>query len=401
MAASTLSTVAFIYKRKYSDRQIADLAKRDHPAFSMIRRSDGFTGEDFRYFIKYGAPQGISADFAQAQTNAACSKGHQLAAARRTKFGVITIDGEAMAACGSEGAKVELVTLESDGILSGMGDVLSFDMFRAGDGVLGRRSSASTNVITLTDAKDCFNFHIGMTVKADDTITGASMRTGSTTVASIDEDTGTVTLTSAAGITAFANNDYLFRDDGTTSTDKAVDGMQTLFPLTAPTSGDSFRGTDRSVHVRKLAGCRVDDTATAIEENIGLIATYIKQSNRRADVCFLHPTDFYTVARRRDAKVVYDGAGMKAAIGFETIVVHTAAGAVRLVSEPDCLPNRAYTGKLDTLEYKTRYPAPHVIRDDKNAVAMRSASADSVEIRARSFSNLLALEPAAWGVQST
>ena len=76
MAASTLTTVAYIYKRAYSDEAVADMAKRDHPFFSMVPKKDGFTGSAHYYAIKYGNPQGISAVFSTAQTNAASSKGH-------------------------------------------------------------------------------------------------------------------------------------------------------------------------------------------------------------------------------------------------------------------------------------------------------------------------------------
>src|SRR5690606_37988352 len=114
----------------------------------------------------------------------------------------------------------------------------------------------STNTITLTEADDVRNFKIGMTLIASANADGSTPRTGSAVVTAVDEDTGTVTVDSAAGITSFANSDYLFRkgDPGT-----CVDGLEVMFPLTAPTTGDSFRGVDRSVDVRRLAGCRVND----------------------------------------------------------------------------------------------------------------------------------------------
>ena len=213
MSASTTTTAAYLFKKVYSGDEPGDLAVRDHHLLKMMRKVGDFYGDGFKYAIQTGNPQGVSGAFATAQTNAKSSKGKQPEAALKTKYGVITLDGVAMAkASNNAGAFMDLVTMETDGVLEEMGDTLAFDLFRDGNGVRGRRSSAATNVITLTVADDARNFKEGMTVIADNDITGASPRSGTTTVASINEDAGTVTLTSAAGITSFADNDYLFRE---------------------------------------------------------------------------------------------------------------------------------------------------------------------------------------------
>lgn len=397
--ASDTTTVAYIYKRVYDDKSVADMAMRDHPFFNMVPKKDVPFGANQYYSIKYGNPQGISNTFSTAQTNSENSRGVQLAVGSRQKYGVITLDGVSMAkAEGNKGAMMELVTLETDSVLEEMGDDLAFELYRNGDGDRGRRSSASTNVITLTDAEDARNFKVGMTVVADNNQTGASLRTGSTTVTEVDEDAGTVTLTSAAAITSFADNDYLFRQGSVN--DSCIEGMAVLFPLTAPSSGESWRGIDRSVHTRLLAGIRVDDTSTPIEENLGLVATKIKQASKKsANVCFLNPIKFWEVARRLNAKVTYDGGGLKAAYGFEGIDVHTSAGVIRIVSDPDAPANRGRVTRLDTLCVYHRRAFPHLIRED-GLVKLRSASADSFETRARSIANLISYQPGASGVFS-
>jgi hypothetical protein len=398
MAASDLTSVAFIYKRKYTDKATGDLAMRDHPLYSMVSKEDGFTGSAFFYPIRYGNPQGVSAAFSSAQSGASSSKGLQLQASRKAKYGVITLNGEAMAACSDKGAFLDLVTQETDGVLAEVGDSLAFDLYRDGNGNRGRRSSASTNVITLTTADDARNFKVGMTVVASSGATGASLRTGSTTVAAVDEDAGTVTLTSAAGITSFADNDYLFRIGDPNGV--CMEGLAALFPLTAPVlSSDSFRGIDRGVDPRRLAGVRIDDTATSIEENIGLVAVKIAQVGKKADVCFLNPIKFWEVARRLNAKVEYDGAGGSADFGFEFLKVHSPAGAVKIYSDPDCPTNRGYVGKLSTLYIKHLRGLPHIVSDDGNP-SLRSTSADDIEARVRCWSNLVCTEPGCWGVFS-
>ncbi len=395
MAASDIDRCAFIYKRMYSDDQVGEQVLRDHTLSELVTKKTGLGGEDFRYIVRYGNPQGVSGDFATAQSGAASSKGIQFACEPALKYGVITIDGPSMArARGKEQAFFDLVTMETDGILEELGDSLAFDLFRNGTGVRGRRSSASTNVITLTVPDDARNFKVGMTVIADDTATGLSPRVGSTTVAGVDEDAGTVTLTSAAAITSFADSDYLFRagDPGT-----CADGLALHFPLTAPTSGDSFRGADRSVDPRRLAGVRVNDTATSIEENAGLVAVKIKQGGKKADTVIWNPINFWQVARRLNAKVEFQGAGGKADYGFEFIAIHTPAGTLKAYADADCPVDRGWVGKLSALHLRHIDPYPHIIRDDGRP-NLRQTSSDGLEARARCMSNSIVTEPGSWGV---
>lgn len=398
MAGSDLTKTAYIYKRKYSKKQVGDIAMREHPFFAMVEKQGGFGGVAHFYPIKYGNPQGISGTFSDAQSGASTSKGVQLQANRRKKYGVITLDGEALAASREDDAAfLSLVTTETDGVIEEVGDSLAFDAYRGGNGQRGRRSSISTNVVTLSAADDARNFKVGMTVIASANADGSSPRSGSTTVAAVDEDAGTVELTSAAAITSFSDNDYLFRkgDPGT-----CMEGLEALFPLTAPVYGsDSFRGIDRGADSRRLAGVRVDDTPTVIEENAGLVAVKISQVGKKANVGFLNPIKFWEVVRRTNAKVTYDGGGIKAAIGFEGMDVHTPAGRVRLISDPDCPTNRGYILNINTLYMKHLDGLPHIIMDDGKP-NLRMTSEDAVEARIRAMVNLCCTEPGANGVFS-
>lgn len=398
MAASDLTSAAFILKRVYSEKRQGDLAMRAHPLLAKINKEGGFNGVTFHYTVKYGNPQGISGVFSSAQSGAASSKGVQLATYRKTKYGVITLNGEAIATTeGNNGAFYDLVTMETDGALEEMGDSLAFDLYRDGNGQRGRRASAATNVITLTNADDARNFKVGMTVIADDTATGASPRVGSTTVAAVDEDAGTVTLTSAAAISSFSDNDYLFRlgDPGT-----CMEGLEVCTPLAAPVYlSDSFRGIDRGVDPRRLAGVRVDDTATSIEENAGLVAVKIAQVGKKADELYLNPIKFWEVARRLGAKVEYDSGGGTADYGFESIAIHTAAGTLKAFSDPDCPTNRGRVVSSRDHYIKHLKGFPHIIMDDGNR-SLRSTTADDIETRMRVFCNYVQITPGAFGVFS-
>ncbi len=395
MAASDLSTVAYIYKRAYSDEAVADLAGRDHPLFMEIARQGGFTGSAYFYPIRYGNPQGVSGDFATAQAGAASSKGKQLQASRKPKYGVITLDGEAIAACADRGAFTDLVRQETDGVIEEMGDALAYDLYRDGTGNRGRRGSASGNVITLTVVDDARNFKEGMTIVSDTDAAGGSPNTGSTTITAVDEDGGTITVASAGAISGFADNDFLFRkgDPGT-----CMEGLSVCTPLTAPVYGsDSFRGIDRGSDPRRLAGVRINDTATTIEENVGLAAVKVSQIGKRQDRVYLNPINMWQVSRRLGAKVEYDNGGGTADYGFQYIMVHTPAGTVKMISDPDAPITRFYGGRPDAHYLKHLKGLPHLINDDGN-FNLRQASADGIEARARAWVNYVQKVPGAFSV---
>ena len=398
MAASDLTSLAYIYKRVYSDKRQGDLAMRDHPLFTMVEKVGGFNGVAHFYTVRYGNPQGISGSFATAQTGAASSKGVQLQMSRKTKYGVITLNGEAIAAAeGNDGAFYDLVTQETDGVLEEMGDRLAFDLYREGNGLRGRRASAATNVITLTVADDARNFKVGMTVVASSGATGASLRAGSTTVASVDEDAGTVTLTSAAAITSFADNDALFASGEQNGA--CMEGLEALNPLAAPSAAENFRGIDRSVDARRLAGVRVDNTAASIEENAGLVAVRIAQVGKKADAVLLNPIRFWEMVRRLGAKVEYEGGGGNADYGFEFVTIHTPAGSLRCYSDPDCPTSRGRVISSKAHYIKHLKGLPHIVMDDGNK-SLRSSSLDDIEIRVRSWCNYAQIDPGAFGVFS-
>lgn len=402
MAASTLTTAAFIYKRCYSDKQIADITLRDHVWYAKVPKEDGFVGDSFVYAVRYGNPQGVSGTFADARTGVKSSKGVQPRAYRTAKFGCITIDGEAARAAQgtSKGAFMSLVTMETDRILEEVGDSLAFDFYRNTSGLRGRVASLSGNILTLAEAEDARNFKEGMTVIADDTITGASPRTGSTYVTATDEDAGTVTVNDATAITGTIQvNDYLFRkgDPGT-----CIEGLETCTPLTAPVYlSDSWRGVDRGVNPSRLSGSRLDDTSLNAEVALGRLAVKISKLGRshNVDEAFLNPTHFFNAAQRLNAKVEYDDGGGTANYGFQHMIIHTAAGSIKVYSDPDCPMNRGRVTRDGSQYIKHMGGLPHIIDADGNTT-LRMSDENSLETRVEAFSNLIQDDPSAQGVCS-
>lgn len=385
MSNSNISSVAYVFKHIY-DKGVADEAMRLHPTLDLIPKVANFGGDTFQYAVKYGNAQNItSGALAVAQAVNSASKGVQLTMTRKKKIGTISLDVEALKAAQMQpdGAFATLVTTEVDGLVSEFTDRLGFDLFRDSFGSRGQVSSIATNVITLIQPDDARNFKVGMLVSAATGSTGSGARTGSTTVAGLDIDGGTVTLTSAAGITGLAANDFIFAQPEIGSN---IEGFEVCTPLVAPVGGDSFRGIDRSVNASLLAGSRINDTATMIEENAGRVAVKIRQNGGRATHMSLNPQRYWEMIRRLGAKVMYQGGGGAQSYGFESVEISTPAGNLTVLSDPDCQVTRGRIFNNESHELNTLDEFVHIANED-GLYNLRVSNDDALETRVRSMSN--------------
>lgn len=401
MAASigSTTTVAYIYKHRYSDRQATEIAMRDHPTFFSIPKEGNLDGIDFNYDITTGNPQGVSSGFSSAQTWAENLKGVQPAAVPLTKYGDLQLDGPSMMrARGGKASFYDLITRSQDGILDELGANIAYDLQRDTSGQRGQRSSISGSIVTLTNKRDVEHFKRGMVIVASTSSVGSSVRAGQSKVIGLNRTNGTITLDDQSTITGFSDNDYLFRIGDTGQV--CIEGMATCTPLAVPTAGDSFRGIDRSVDAEALAGSRIDDTSRYPEEIIGDLAVEVSIIGKKAESCVVFPSTFQAMAKRLGAKVEFMQNDANAEIGFEFIELVTAGGRLKVVSDPDAVYNRVRIWRSDTHCIKHMDELVHLIRDDGRP-NLRLASSDGLETRARFLGNYVQYDPASHGVGST
>lgn len=401
MGSSNLQTIAYIYKNMYSDKKVGDMAMRDHPTVAMIPKQGDFRGTAHFYAVRYGNPQALSRTFSVAQGNITASKGVQMQATRKRKYGFIRLDAESLyAAANDKGAFLTLVSQETDGIIEEHGDDLAFELHRDGTGARGARASAAANVVTLTNVDDVRWMKVGMFVQAADSALGTTIRGGQAQVVAVDEDAGTFELDDISLLTGHVDGDFYFRAG---SIGGAVEGFESHLPLNAPIFGsDNFRGVDRGQDARRLSGVRQDSPATDAEEQVGDIAVKINQIGKKANCAMVNPVVFQAAVNRLGLKVSYeqhDVKGSTADVGFEYINVHTAAGAVKLYSDPDCPVDRGRVLKKETWYYKTLEEYVHIVKDD-GKVSLRVNDADEIEARTRSWGNLCCTEPGSNGTFS-
>ncbi len=395
-AASSSTTVAFVFKRRYSDRQAADITTRDHATWMRIAKRQGLGGQDFVYGVVTGDPQGIANTFAAAQAADEVLKGEQFVCTDVQKYAYMTIDGPSMLRNqANQGKLIDLVTRTIDGGLKGLGYEIAFDLFRSGTGLRGRRASIAGNVVTLDQARDTDNFRRGMTIIASPNANGSSPRVGSAKVVKLDRAGKKITLDDASTITSFADNDYLFRSG---SAQNSIDGMGSCTPLVAPTSGTLFRGVERTNDLEALSGTRLDDPTRFPEEMIGDLAVQLMLMGRRIERATLFPTSFQSMVKRLGAKVTYTEQGGTAKIGFQELMIYASGYAIPVTADQDILPSEVRVWAEDAHEVcYLGDEVVHLIRDD-GKVRMRQSGNDGFEVRARFVGNYLQPDTASHGV---
>ncbi len=392
-ADSAFGDVAWIMKRTYSDDNSTEIATRDHPTYYELPKEQGLTGDDFRYVAKTGNPQAISGTYtdaaAGADGNTGVVKGEQFACEPRLKYGILKMDRPSIlrASLKGRGAFFEWVTEQVESTLEEMGARLAFDAFGDGNGIRGRRSSISGNEITLTDARTADRFKRGMRLGASPNSDGSTPRTGSTYVTRVNRGANKITVNNAADIAAFVDNDYLFAygEPGT-----CIEGMALCTPLAAPTSSDSFRGVNRYNDIEALAGSRRDDSSIYPEETLGDLAVDVHLLHQTISRGVVHPTKFQEIVKRLGAKVEFTNPGGNADIGFESITIHAAGKAIRLMSDPDCpfTRVRGWDPKAHKLVYLGAKPV-HWVRTADGGQYQWSSSADSFEYRSCFYGNYI------------
>lgn len=392
MAATTRSQYTALTKKLYADG-FDEVATRLHPFLDELHKEGGWTGDGtFNFPVVYEWGQGIGTTLAAAQAAESATKAARFALTEVDRYAHVKLGAKLIwDTKDRKGSFVDAFTYEVDGQVEGFGNQLGVDAYGSGSGSIGRIAAGgiSGDVLTLENAIDVRNFHVGMTVAANDTDNATSMRVGTTTVASVDIDAGTVTLTSVAAIAALAAQDYLFRssDQGATAS-----GLAAWIPTTAPTAGDSFFGVDRSVFVQGLAGWRSTDTTTAIEDVVLDLGAKVTILGGRTDRIYANPLTISDMLKRASSKLFREQ-GEAAEIGFSGIIAHLPSGTAKVMADPDCPRDKIYG--LNIKSWFAKYKGPkfvHYAEEDGNLWRAIS-DADEYAMRIRAWWNIGCKKP--------
>ena len=393
----------------YADGRPELVAYDNHPTLRLLRKRYDWTGALHEVPVWYEAAQAVGHDFSTVIGDKAAGKHIRFAVSTVDYYGVASIDRLTMKRSAGANARAFLsaATSEIDGVLSVLGNRISHELFRDPAAVLGRISAvASVNgtndQLTLTNREDVTQFAVGMRLVASDgsAAAGATVDTTVLEVASIDRDAGTMLLvdegtSTSANITtdwgadAATNNDYLHRAGDVTSTSNSLgmSGFEAWCPATAPTSGDSFFGVDRSVDATRLAGNRIDVSAFEIGDALLEAQRRQYEDGNKISHFALNPSQFLRLVRELENKVMFDESLSKR-IGTEAIIVGSGA---RVYQDPSCPVNVGW-GFDNSKHYMCSVgKLPEIF--DEDFKMLRESNADAYEVRMGGYGNYCNKQP--------
>jgi hypothetical protein len=366
---------------------------KDNPFLALVNKMEDFGGRNLPIPLIYGNPQGRSATFSNAQTRGALtsSKLADFVLTRVKDYSIATIDNETLEASkGNANAFMEAATVEVDGAINSLTRSLATSVFRSGFGDIGVVGSiVNTNDIILSDLASVVNFEVGMVVVASASQGSNLLRVGSASITAVNRASGTITLSTVAGITSLAPADSLFvqgdRQDSATPTRLKVSGLEAWVPSSAPTSS-AFFGVDRSVDSR-LGGLRKDGTALPIEEALIDSAALVAREGGKIDHFFMSYEKYAELEKALGSKVQYVDLAMNAQIGFRGIIINGPRGPVKCIPDQNCPSTRIFGVQMDTWKLYSLGKAVRVI-DSDGLQMLRQASADGIEVRYGFYGNL-------------
>lgn len=406
MAGLDLTSFDAAMRRYYDSMRVENQVYRNRPFFAMVPKDEKFYGNLAQVLMRLGNPQNRAADFATANdiTSQSIVKAWELR--RVSNYSTARVSNEVMKASANDlGAMLQAAVVEMDGAIDQLSRDLSISLYRAGRGVIGQISNATTGtaVATLSNPADIVNFEVGQKIVAAAAATGtitlrnASGTVNSLTVIAVDRYLGTVTFDAAMDSFAsgdWAQNDYLFVKGDVitgTSTVTKMSGLQAWLPYDNRASliAASFFGVTRSSDPTRLAGQIHDGTKQSIEEALIDISAKIALEGGKPDYAFIHYNEWRSLVKSLGSKVQYVDvkAGSKAQIGFRGVVVNGANSDIVVVPDMDCPSGRGFVLQMDTWSLKTLGPAVEIFDGDGTSW-LRASSADALDMRCTSYGNL-------------
>ena len=405
MATATLNSLTAIdaaLKELYSSQAVENLVYQDNPFLAMVPKFTEFVGRNYPQPIIVGAPAGRSASFANAQTYQSQSQVNSFLLTRVSDYAVASISNEAFLASKSDkGAFLEGLKLTVDGAFRAVTNSLATSLFRAGTGTLGVITD-SGGTETLATPADIVNFEINMPLEVSASDGGAII--ASTVVGyivAINRAAGTfdvsLTLGGAKGTPTNWTGTMYCRVIG--DRNAKISGLAAWLPKTAPTS-TAFFGVDRSTDTFRLGGVRYDGSTQNPEEALIDGSMLIAREGGRPDMAVCSYATFASIEKSLGSKVQYVDAKSPAGIAFRGIAINGANTTIKVFPDRSCPVATAYLLTLDTWKLRSLGDAPQILKYEDGLMTLRSASADSLEVRTGYYAQLGCSAPGWSGVVS-
>lgn len=371
MTAATPANLDKILTTLFPDRMASNGYEKSR-LLALISKDTKFYGNDKKTVINYAPTSGGSANFARAQGNKGPTKQVRFTIQHKLEYQLFSISGSLLRRAKDKGTIVEAYRNEMKECLYAFWRSMASGVWGNGGGSRGVIGSHSTNTITLQTKADVSRFEVGMYVQlSTDDGTGSSPAglidsDAQAQITAVSHQSDVATLTFASNVNAIwpsvqSSGDYIFR-----SGDYAAKftGIQGWNPITAPTSGDSFNGVDRTVAVGRLSGYRVSGGGGPKEEVLIDAAAEAKFQGFHASYCFANPLDIKGLFKTQQGNVRIDVKTDIPQVSFRGVVLATPSGDVTVVPETD-VP-KGYFWMLNPSNYYLRSAGacPQVLDED-------------------------------------
>lgn len=391
MAQTTLNMTAMqaALKQLYDGQALVELSYKNNPLWALIKKDEDFYGQNHPLPVQVSLSAGVSNQFANAQANEAAPAMYQFLVTRSKVYGIAPVDRETlMASASSEGAFLSAVQVNVRSTLRGVTNMLCAQVFRDGTGQVATIGSISTGVITLGNPQDVVNFDLNQKLNA---INAGATRGASGFVVAIDRSAGTVTVSATLGGAAATPSGWTAADglcqDG--NYNQAFKGLAAWLPTTAPTSGDSFFGLDRSNDPSRLAGVRYDGSAQSIEEAFIDGLSLLTREGGNPDVVVMGPTSYANFIKAMSGRISFVKVGGDADWSFQAAEMGVpGVGSVKIIQDRSCPAKLAYALQLDTWTFRSLSAAPEVQKDLVTGDMLRMGSNDAGELRVSAYGQL-------------
>lgn len=418
--AATTTTIDKILKYVYTSQALQNAVYNKNPLLAMVAKSGGFNGRSLIHAITYQNSNARNATFATAQSlagiNGAANNGVSSSTAatdsgfnvdvnltitRVKNYAMYTIEQEAiLASKGDNGAFVSATTQLIDGTLQTLRNDFGRDLYGNASGALGQVTNVSSLVFTVGEA--ITQIEKGMALVCASSATAAIRGTTSAVpmiVTSVNRSAGTFTVD--ANTDSCATNDYIWiAGDRPTSaittyaSRRKIAGLDAWNPITAPTSGDSFFGVDRSVDVTRLAGQRLDISALQPEEGYITALAAMAREDAEPSHIFTSFTDEKNLKLALGSRVEseYSAVG---SVGFESIKLRGPMGEVKVYADRNAPVGYARLLQMDTWVLKHLGDLVNKGDAGSDGGMARETLSDRYEGRFSFYGNLLCLKPSA------
>lgn len=430
-----MQEISGILKQIYDGQKLAILYYKNNALFSLMSKKEDFYGETYPLPVMVETPTGISNIFANAQlpnqlANAGAGVGGNLNPAKFVKFmltrasvyGVHVIDRQAMlSATQNIGSFVNGQVAQMDGIIQGVTNLISQQMYRSGSGSIGQVNSIGSaspatgltnGQVQLINPTDVRYFTAGQVYYATNTdpVQGATVtqRTGIGYLQSINRAKGLLTFGDATAAspattpqspTGWTSSDFLFISGTSPLNGPTIAGA--LYPVALTgmqawignsqtiSSSDVFFAVNRSQDSWRLAGGFYDGSQNgqSVEEALYDASTNLFMEGGYPSHAFVGPNAYAALQKSLAARNIFeteiqgpqDENGV-AHVFFKGINIQGAGSNFTVIADRNCPPYAAFLLSLEDWGLYSLKSMPHVV-DDDGLSFLRQTSADAFEFR--------------------